>query len=166
MRSATIGTATAAVALTGLAVAPAAHADNVTCDHESLTSNYFGHCYRDTDDGDPGGLSGWAAIGTYSHPGEDHPTASFHAKGEIFHAYASVRTMRYKLQWQDSSGTIHTAVNKVLAPGDSKEWNLSLPEGTRVGVAIMSDKNGVCRYEHFPRLKLVSVHPKVNLGHE
>ncbi|UKY54269.1 hypothetical protein [Streptomyces inhibens] len=135
IRSATIGAAVSAVALTGLAVAPAAHATTVKCDVDKIGTSFHPVCGRRTDDGDPGGVSGSVEVYLKSVP-DMRAFAIFDANGEKFDAINYLhRPMRFVLQWKDGSGRIHTAVDRVLDDGERQSWNLSLPEGVRVCIA-------------------------------
>ncbi|MFF4952056.1 hypothetical protein [Streptomyces chattanoogensis] len=84
-------------ALTSLAVAPAAHAGNTECSIKNTTSKYFADCNRDTDDGDPGGVSGDVNVTPYNSSGVE-ADALFDAKREGFDVHNDLdRKMEFKL---------------------------------------------------------------------
>ncbi|WP_405839664.1 hypothetical protein OG528_17990 [Streptomyces platensis] len=137
-RSATLGAAISAVALTGLAVAPAAHADNIKCDISQMKSGYYSVCSRHFGDNHTGRVeidmtdnSEWRAMAYFNYK-----TGTV----ELFN-YTD-RKIRYILQWKDSSGKAHTSVDQVLTPGNTEDWHMSFRKGTQIGVAVGSTSVG------------------------
>ncbi|GGO93222.1 hypothetical protein [Wenjunlia tyrosinilytica] len=143
LRSATLATAMAALALTGIAMAPSANATTVPCSADP-TGNYWGLCDRYTDDGDSGGVSGSVELGE-SGDYDTNISNYFDAKGEHVYLFneGMNRTLHFRVYWKDSAGRIHTAVDTSIAPnGPSKDYDLSLAEGVQVGIDIRSNATG------------------------
>ncbi|AOP50772.1 hypothetical protein SL103_35080 [Streptomyces lydicus] len=40
------------------------------------------------------------------------------------------------LSWKNSSGKIHTALNKWVAAGGAQSWKFSLPDGAEIALAV------------------------------
>ncbi|MER6524234.1 hypothetical protein [Streptomyces sp. NPDC001508] len=123
-----------ALALIGIS-APSASAALITCPYEDTGADWYGTCYRYTDDGDAGGVSGSADIRKWQN-GSGFASIDFEAKGEVVEIKNQAGWhMDYTVEWYNGSEWV-IAMWRTLQPGVSATWNLSIAEDKLVRIRI------------------------------
>ncbi|MBB1254968.1 hypothetical protein H3146_16645 [Streptomyces sp. OF3] len=143
IRQGIVAATLSAIAVTGLAAAPAAHAGNILCSSDTTTSKYFASCNRFVNSN--GSVSVSANVHRYNPTSASNASTYFRATGREVHVrnnLVETSSTQHTVTWYSPNGTANRVYNGHLKPGESKVVKLSIPKGVKVRVATYSSLTG------------------------